>query len=144
MALVAHAGEGCRRVVAEHAFALNGSGAQIGEIKTGLNSVSQRLDFVDHEMRALQLCGEGGGLYLVLSAPCSTGSSTQDLEKSFIQEVLRMMLEFSMVDDLLHGVWRILLHHTLDPQVASALIQNFEVFMRGSVIYAFIDLVEKA
>ena len=43
VALVARAGEGRRRVVADLAFALNGSGAQIGEIKTGLNIVSLQI-----------------------------------------------------------------------------------------------------
>ena len=78
VALVARAGEGRRRVVADLAFALNGSGAQIGEIKTGLNIVSRSLDFEDHEMWALQSWGE---LCLGLAAPRSTGSSSQDPEK---------------------------------------------------------------
>ena len=38
--LLARHGEGRRRVVVDLAFALNGYGSQIGEIKTGLNIVS--------------------------------------------------------------------------------------------------------
>ena len=38
--LIARAGEGRRRVVADLVFALNGSGDQIGKINTGLNIFS--------------------------------------------------------------------------------------------------------
>ena len=46
--LVACSGELHRNVVADLAFALNGYGAQIGKINTGLNIISQRLDFEDN------------------------------------------------------------------------------------------------
>ena len=49
-----------------------------------------------------------------------------------------------MVNALLHGVRRILLHYNLAPQVASALICPLEVFTRESVTDAVIELVEKA
>ena len=55
--LVAYDGEGHTRVFAYPSFALNGSGAQIGKIKTGLNIFSRRLDFEDHEMWALKSWG---------------------------------------------------------------------------------------
>ena len=48
-----------------------------------------------------------------------------------------------MVNVLLHGVRRILLRHHLDLQVASTLIRTLEVFTRGAVRDAVIDLVEK-
>ena len=95
---------------------------------TGLNIVSKRLDFDDHEMWTLH---PWGGLCIGLAAPSSTGSNSQDPEKSLSLEVVWLMLEFGMFNDFLHVVRRILLHHALAPQVASALIRILEVFRRG-------------
>ena len=55
-----------------------------------------------------------------------------------------MMLEFGIVNALLNGVQKSLLHHTLDPQVASALIHTLKVFTIGSVTDAVIELVDKS
>ena len=55
-----------------------------------------------------------------------------------------MMLEFGIVNALLNGVQKSLLRHTLDPQVASALIHTLEVFTRRSVTDSVIELVEKS
>ena len=89
MALVARAGEGHRRVVADLSFSLNGSGAQIGEIKIGLNIASRRLEFEDNDMWALQLWG---GLCLGLVSQSITVSSSQDPEKLRSLEVVHLML----------------------------------------------------
>jgi Domain of Unknown Function (DUF908)/Domain of Unknown Function (DUF913) len=128
VALVARAGEGRRRVIADLAFAL--SGGSLGDIDgpTSRDTTEMALSpsVPDSENRALQAWGD---LCIGLAAPRSNGVSYES-SSSLSYEVIRLMLDFGMCHALLLAIQRVKLQHPMAAQVCASLLIPLEVFTR--------------
>jgi len=129
VALVARAGEGRRRVIAELASALTGvhTGATGAPAATAATSGGD--DNESRHMWALQSWGE---LCLGLAAPRST-SASQDGNSTLSFEVVRLMLESGMAHAVMNAIGQIKLYHPQASSTAAALLRPLEIFSRASV-----------
>jgi hypothetical protein len=140
VSLVARAGEGRRRVVADLAFAL--SGGHLGHPSSSSRLVSplkiqQSPD--DIEFHALQAWGE---LCIGLAAPRSNGSSNE-MNSTLSFEVVKLMLDFGMAHALMYSIHRVHLQHPMATTTCASLLLPLEVFTRGSVTDAVQAIAEK-
>lgn len=140
VALVARAGEGRKRVIADLAFALNGGAPESALLPPKTNKTSNLKSARDEgrTMSALQAWGE---LCIGLAAPRSSGAS-QDTNATLSFEVVRLMLENGMAHAVMCAIGRIQLDHPLAPGTATALLRPLEVFLRGSVTDTVQKLIE--
>ena len=131
VALVARAGEGRRRVLADLAFALSGGSMRLFNTatttfgKTELSSTRSP----NKENCALQAWGD---LCIGLAAPRSNGVSHES-NMSLSYEVIKLMLDFGTCHALLRSIERIPLQHPMASQVCASLLIPLEVFTRSSV-----------
>ena len=131
VALVARAGEGRRRVLADLAFAL--SGGSMGFFDNVTTSMDQTetssTRSPNKENCALQAWGD---LCIGLAAPRSNGVSHES-NLSLSYEVIKLMLDFGTCHALLRAIQRIQLQHPMASQVCASLLIPLEVFTRSSV-----------
>ena len=140
VSLVARAGEGRRRVVADLAFAL--SGGHLGHPSSTsklVSSLKTQQSPDDIEFHALQAWGE---LCIGLAAPRSNGSSSE-MNSTLSFEVVKLMLDFGMAHALMYSIHRVHLQHPMATTTCASLLLPLEVFTRGSVTDAVQAIAEK-
>ena len=141
VALVARAGEGRRRVIADLAFAL--SGGSLGDIDGPTPKDTKEMvpstSVPDNENRALQAWGD---LCIGLAAPRSNGVSYES-SSSLSYEVIRLMLDLGMCHALLLAIQRVKLQHPMAAQVCASLLIPLEVFTRCAVTDQVQAIVDK-
>lgn len=141
VALVARAGEGRRRVIADLSFAL-GMGKHIFDGNSTLSSNATLLKVFTGDDVALFALQAWGDLCMGLAAPRSNGVN-QDSNSNLSFEVVKLMLEFKMAHSLINAVGCIDLNHPMAASTCGCLLIPLEVFTRATVTDAVQALAEK-
>jgi hypothetical protein len=140
--LVARAGEGRRRVIADLMFALSGGWCPF-ENRSVLSTLSdsatnQRGE--DIECWALRSWGE---LCTSLSAPRFNNTSIDVDSRMLSFDVVKLMLDCGAAHSLIYAIERINLNHTMAQSVASSLVKPLEILTRGAVFKTVTEMAEK-
>ena len=141
VALVARAGEGRRRVVADLSFALSvGRQKRAGNSAAASKTTPSEVSTSDEvELFALQAWGD---LCIGLAAPRSNGVN-HDNNSNLSYEVVKLMLDFKMAHSLLYAVGCVNLKHPMAASACGSLLVPLEVFTRGTVSDAVQALADK-
>lgn len=132
VALVAPAGEGGRRVIAELASALTGANSNVAPGAATTTTTAPIPSSVDNENRHMWALQSWGELCLGLAAPSST-STSQDGNSTLSFEVVRLMLESGMAHAVMNAIGQVRLYHPQASSTAAALLRPLEIFSRASV-----------